>query len=196
MTLAELVQEVYNLTNRPDLVSQTASAIKAATLKVHATDFYSKDIYETGIQFEEAKYVQAVDAYELLSNFRAIKYIRIAENATDDTGNFIDVLNPEETIDAYGRNRTNVCYLAGRIINIRTSVPLKYALVGCYVRPIITEANYASWVAQMHPYAIVYEAARSIFKLVGYDEESAAYDKLVAEEYRALRISNLTDVGY
>ena len=46
MTLAELIAEVYLLTNRPDRVAMTTSAVKAATLKAHKSDFFSKDIHE------------------------------------------------------------------------------------------------------------------------------------------------------
>ena len=38
MNLATLQTEVYNLTNRPDLVSQTLTAIRKATMKCHLAD--------------------------------------------------------------------------------------------------------------------------------------------------------------
>jgi len=59
-TFAELVADVYIATNRPDLVTQTALAVKVATLKAHQTDFYPKDIFETGIQWNPVAYVQSL----------------------------------------------------------------------------------------------------------------------------------------
>ena len=196
MTFDELVAEVYLLTNRPDLTAETTSAVKAATLKAHQTDYYSKDIYETGIQFTTSEFRQSLDYISLLSNFRAFKYLRKATSATDDTGAFFGILTPEETLDSYGANKTDIAYVAGRVLEIRSSTTFQYAYLGCYVLPVIRTGAYVSWVAEQHPYAIIYEACRVMFKAIGFDEQSATFERLVAEEYQLLRMSGLTDVGY
>lgn len=196
MTFDELVAEVYLITNRPDLVAQTASAVKAATLKAHTTDYYSKDIYETGIEFTSSSYTQSLDYVTLISNFRTLKYLRRVTDDTDEKGIFLSILTPEETIDSYGNNKTDVAYVAGRVLEIRSAVAFKYALLGAYVLPIVRTGAYSSWVAEQHPYAIIYEACRVMFKSIGYDEQSATFGRLVLEEYQLLRASGLTDVGY
>lgn len=193
MTFEELRTEVYALTNRPDLVAETTSAIKAATLKAHQSDFYSKDIYETGIEFSLAAYNQSLDYTSLISNFRALKYIKRVTSATDEIGVNFTILTPEEIVDSYGINKTDVCYTAGRMIEIKSSVEFTLGLLGCYVRPIVREDSYFSWVADQFPYAIVFEAARILFKTIGYDEQSAAYRELVGEQYAELKLSALAD---
>tara|TARA_R110000744_G_scaffold325160_1_gene430967 strand:- start:17 stop:607 length:591 start_codon:yes stop_codon:yes gene_type:complete len=196
MTLAELIEEVYLLTNRRDLVAETTAAVKAATLKAHKTDYYSKDIFETGVVFTTPDYRQSLDYITLLSNFRAFKYLRKTTSATDDTGAFLDIITPEETIDSYGKNRTDIAYVAGRVIEIRSSTILQYALLGCYAYPIVTTASFSSWIAEQSPFFIIYEACRVIFKSIGYDEQSATFTGLVAEELNLLKISAISDVGY
>lgn len=196
MNYNELVQEVYTLTGRPDLTGETASAIKAATLKAHTSDFYSKDIYETGIQFESTDYRQSLDLYNLISNFRAIKYLRRVTDANDDEGTFIEIITPEELLDGYGSNRSDVAYVAGRVLEIRSSVEFQYALLGCYVMPIVRVEAYSSWIADLYPYAIVHEAVRIVLATIGYVEEAARYSQLVAEQYALLKMNNLSDVGY
>jgi len=196
MTFDELVDEVYIITNRPDLVAETKSAVKAATLKAHKSDFYSKDIYETGIEFETATYNQSLDYISLISNFRAFKYLRRVTSATDEAGLFFTILTPDELLDAYGRNRTDVAYVAGRVLEIKSLVTFSQALLGCYVLPIVREGAYVSWVAEQYPYAIIHEAARKIFKTNGQSEEANGQRELVSEEYIELRAGGLTDVGY
>jgi hypothetical protein len=61
MTLAELIQEVYSLTGRPDRVAETNSAFKSATLKAHQSDYYYKDLLEAGTVFPSAEYLQTWD---------------------------------------------------------------------------------------------------------------------------------------
>ena len=196
MTFDELVDEVYTLTNRPDLTAETSSAVKAATLKAHQSDFFSKDIHETGVEFDSATYIQSLDIISLISNFRSLKYMRRVTDENDDVGRFFEVLTAEETLDSYGINRTDIAYVAGRMIEIRSSVEFDKMLLGCYVLPIVRTGAYSSWVAEQHPYAIIREAARVIFKTIGYDEQAAVYERLIAEEFALLRMSALSDVGY
>jgi len=183
-------------TNRPDLVAETKTAVKAATLKAHKSDYYSKDIHETGVIFDTADYKQSLDIISFVTNFRALKYLRRVEDENDEVGAFFCILTPEETLDSYGYNKTDIAYVAGRMIEIKASVEFNKMLLGCYVQPIVRTGAYASWVAEQHPYAIIREAARVLFKTIGYDEQSAAYERLVAEEYALLRMSALSDVGY
>lgn len=196
MTFDELIAEVNLITNRPDLVGENESAIRAATLKAHQSDFYSKDIHETGVEFNTKSFRQSLDYISFISNFRSLKYLRRVEDENDDLGNFFDIILPEEVLDSYGRNRADVAYVAGRVLEIRSSVEFTKALLGAYVLPVVRKGAYDSWVAEQHPFAIVYEAARVIFKAIGYDEQSATFNQLVAEEYSLLRLSALSDVGY
>ena len=195
MTFDELLTAVHDLTNRPDLVSETKNAVKAATLKAHKLDFFSKDISETGVQFNTPDFRQSLDYIALITNFRALKYLRKAEDATDDTGIFFTVILPEEIVDSYSRNRTDIAYVAGRVLEIRSSTEFQFALMGAYVLPIVTDTGYTSWVAEQQPYAIIYEAVRVVFKTIGLLEESNGYRELVAEEYVELKVSGIADVG-
>lgn len=51
VSFAELVADVYTLTNRPDLVGETVLAVQAATLKAHQSDDYIYDFREQSIVF-------------------------------------------------------------------------------------------------------------------------------------------------
>ncbi len=196
MNFTELLTEVFEITSRPDLVTATTNAVKAATLKAHQTDYYSKDIFETGVQFESTDFRQSLDYITLFSNFRAFKYFRRVEDENDDIGKFIAILAVDEILDEYGENRTDIAYVAGRVLEIRSSVSFQFGLLGCYVNPIVREGAYVSWVAEQHPFFIIHEAARRVFKQIGQMEESNGQRELVAEELVLLRATGLTDVGY
>lgn len=196
MNFNEILDEVYALTSRPDLVALTKSAVKAATLKAHYTDFYSKDIYEAPITFATASYTQSFDYSANISNYRALKYMRHWDSVAEEAGEFITMILPEQVIDVYQRERTNICYVAGRIIEIKASIEFTHILFGCYVSPIVTEVGYSSWVATLYPWAIVHEAARVVFATIGMSTESNAQRQLVAEQYSELKMNALADVGY
>jgi hypothetical protein len=196
VTLTELIDEVYGLTGRSDLAAETKSAVKAATLKAHRSDYYSKDIFETGVQFTAASYTQCLDYSCVVSNFRTLKYLRRVEDASDDSGVFFEIVTPDDILDSYAQNRADIAYVAGDSLQIRAAIPFSKAIMGAYTLPVVTDSGYSSWVATDNPYAIIYEACRVLFKTIGFDEQSAAFNSLVAEEYNLLKLSGLTDLGY
>lgn len=195
MNFAELLTEVYALTNRPDLVAESKAAIKSATIKAHQSDHYAKDLYETGIQFDESLLRQSLDYPSIITNFRNLNYVRRVTDEFDADGTDFAIVTPAELVNAYGTNRADVAYIAGRVIEFRSSVAFSKILLGCYVTPIVTEEQYSSWVAELQPYAIIYEACRVLFTTIGYQEQSASYSRLVAEEYAMLRMLGIADVG-
>jgi len=196
MTLAELIQEVYTLTARPDRVDETASAIKSATLKAHQSDYYYKDLYEVGVSFTTAEYLQSLDYRTLIPKWRSIKYLRKYDLTTSTPGQFLTLIQPETVMDRYEVEKSNIYYMAGAYVNIKSDTLEQGYLLGCYVNPDITTSGYNSWIALDHPYAIIFDAAATVFKAIGKDEEAAAYRGLVMEQISMLRSSNITANGY
>jgi len=179
MTLTELVNGVYAVTNRPDLVALTEQFVKQATLKLHQLDFFYKDLFETGMIFGSPEIVQQVDIKSLIPRWRANKYLRKSD-ASGSLGNFIeDIKVPENSLDSYNIIRDDVYYVAGDLLNIRSSTALQYVLYGCFRYPDITTLSFSSFIAIDHPYAIINDAATSIFKRVGKDSEAALMRTLV-----------------
>jgi len=197
MTFTELLAEVYSITGREDLVDMTKSAVKAATLKAHQTDFYSKDIYENSyILAGGLEFTKSLDYISIIPNYRALKYLRVYDAVASEPAQFFTVLTPEEILDRWGRTRTDVAYVAGRVLELRSSTEFETVLLGAYVNPIVTEGSYSSWVADLYPYAIVHEAARYVLGTIAMQAESNFQKSLVAEQYAELKINAVTDIGY
>ena len=197
-TFAELVADVKTMTNRPDLDAEIKLAVKAATLKAHQTDYYPKDLFETAIIWTPIAYQQSLDYRTLIPRWRAFKYLRKYDNSVSPgvPGKYINILTPEQSIDGYGIDREDVCYIAGESLEIRSSTQDTYMLIGCYIHPDLDEITFNSWIALDAPFAIVYEATSKIFKQTGYDEQAAMMNKEVAEQFMLLRNNNLLGQGY
>jgi hypothetical protein len=222
MTLAQIIQQVYYLTNRPDLVNETATAVSAATLRAHHSDFYYKDLLEVPIQFANLAYIQQIPLASF-PLFRSLKYIRkyypgsgpnnppaqdqspnnlpplygtyYDPGANLPDGRFFKIITPEEILDSYHINKIDVAYIAGQVIQIRSGDYFEYALTGYYAHPNITSSGYNSWIANENPFAIIYAAAAIVFKTIGYDEQNAQYQQLMQEEIAMLQMSNILAVG-
>lgn len=197
MTLAELVDAVYTITGRPDRVAETSLAIKSATLKAHQSDYYYKDLCEQLLTFASSDYVQQLEYRVTIPNFRAIKYLRYFDNVSLTAGKFLTLVTPEQVLDAtYSIERSDIYYASGAIINIKLSTQQQYLLSGFYEYPNITDVGYSSWVALDHPFVIIYDAAATVFKAIGKDEEAAAFRTLVTEQLTLLRNSNILANGW
>lgn len=192
----QFVNNVISITGRPDLIVDIKLAIRNATLKMHQSDFYPKDIFETGVDLEQSRYIHSFDYTSVAPNMRAVSYFRRVSDSSDQEGTFLTIITPQEILDSYNRNRNDIAYLAGRILEIRSLVSFRYGIFGCYVNPIVTEEKYSSWIAEQFPYLIEHEAARVIFKQTGYDEQAAESNRLVQEGVSLLKLSSIQAVGY
>jgi hypothetical protein len=196
MTLTELQQEVYNLTNRPSLVAETLTAIRSATLKLHQLDYFYKDLNEQGVAFSTVGYLQQLEYRSVFPRWRALKYIRKTDATGYERGVIYTLITPESVLDEFHRDQENVCYVAGSVVQIRSATELQYCIVGCYLNPDITVSGFNSWIALDHPYAIVFEAAATVFKAIGDTEKFAAYTSLAAVQAAEVRMSNIQANGY
>ena len=189
MTLEELQNEVILLTSRPDLVDRTLQAVKSATLKMHQREFWRRDLKEVGIQFDLADYLQSFDIYEFIPKFRSIAYLR-KYNA-----DLLKVIEPEQVFDYSGSERTNVCYLAGNILQIKSSDPATYFLLGYYAHPDVTTEGWDSWIAKEFPSAIIYEAATTIAASIGYQEIASSLAAKAREEFLIMQRTAIVAEG-
>lgn len=195
MNFSELVAEVIILTKRPDQLPRIESAVRAATLKAHQADFYHNDMMEVPVQFSEPRFIQTFEPGAIIPRFRKAKYIRDFYVSPDGqvgaTQNFYENIQVENSLDAYGLTRTNVFYMAGKVLQLRAAKPINIVLFGCYLHPVITEEGYNSWIAKEFPYAIIYEAVRAVFNGIGFTEQANTYARMTQEIYREIFISSV-----
>lgn len=184
-SLNSLMTDVFTITNRPDLIAETKLAVKQATLKMHHVDYFPKDLFETGISWNPADYVQSLAYKNIIPRWRTFKYLRKYQDSRP--GDFFQLLGVEETLDRYAINKDNICYIAGDQLEIRSSTQDNYMLIGCYLHPDITDEGYSSWIADEHPFAIVFDAAATVFKMIGFDEQAAYLKQNVTEQIALLR---------
>lgn len=196
-----IVQDVMTITNRADLVAETQLAVKSATLQLHRQDYFYKDIFETVVQFTAADYLQAIEYKALFPRYRALKYLRKFDPANPQTSGFdknaIKIITPDEIVDSYNQLRTDVAYVAGNLIQIKSSTQIQYASIGVYLNPDVTATGYNSWIADEAYYAIVYQAASIVFGTVLRDKAGQdANATMAANEFIMVKNSNIIAEGY
>lgn len=178
-------------------MAQIESAVRAATLKAHNKDFYYRDIVETAIEFSFPKNTIDFEPKLNYPRFRKPAYVRLWNYDATDAIHFgrpgikLDVVELGNTLDYFGFDKTNVYYMAGNILQLRACVDISHILFGFYAYPTITADGFQSWIADEFPEAIYREAARSVFKTIGFDEQSTEQGNMVKEIYQELTINNI-----
>lgn len=205
MTWQEIYNEVVSLTNHPEMVAETTSAIKAATLRNHQRDYFARDIAEAQIILPSSDFYQQFDIFATFPRFRAIKWLRKYDPAGQDplslantgaSGAFFKILDPDAVIDGYGIHKPNIAYIAGRNLNLRSDTTVRFLLAAWYQNPLILSTNYSSWIAEQVPYAIIFDAVSLIFQTLGHQDQSRKYDALCQEQFHMVTMTGLDAKGY
>lgn len=170
MNFGELCQEVMVLTNRPDLVADTQSAVRNATLFLHGMDFWMRDLTERQVVYPASGNQFQFDIPGLFKGWRKFKYIRTWDPVTQTPGRYIKFCEPDKVFDAFDCKKTDIYYVAGRVANILTSCAESAFLVGWYQMPDVM-GSYASWIADILPYAIVEQATGKLLCTIGQVDE-------------------------
>lgn len=198
MTLTEMLNEVYIITKRPDKVTDSTSALKAALFKMHSKDFYSKDIIEIGVAFDTSSQFQSFAYKTLFPLWRAVSYIQPMDSITGlPSGDPLVQINPQFTVDDYDVYKDGVYYEAGLTLQMRMTAAFQYFGIGYYQYPDISSTSQlTTWIAQDFPWALIYDAAAMIFKSIGFTDQEASMRGLVQEQMRLIDISSIQATGY
>ena len=195
MNLSELRAEVVTLTSRNDLdiTGQILLAVRRATLKLHTVDYFYKDLAEYTLVFSSSTTQQAFDTISNIPRWRSAKYIRKYDNLTATPDKFLKKIDSQNVLDDFSIHQENVWYQAGDILQLRYESNFQYALIAAYLYPDISVATFTSWIAISYPYAIVLEAAATIFRMTGKADEARLLREENQENIRLIQISGIQE---
>jgi hypothetical protein len=197
MNLTEILTEVYALTKRPDLVTQSTAAVRAVTLRAHHLDFWARDLREEIVDFSTAAFTRTWAYKVAYPRFRAVNYIIKCQHPSNEPyGKPLVNRPPLASFDDYGIAMRDVWYMAGTNIQISFTEEVRKIAIGFYQHPNIDAPNYESWIADDFPWLIINRAAARILSSIGHDDLAAAAKSDAMEQEALLRLSNTQDEGY
>jgi hypothetical protein len=172
--------------------------IQAATLRMHQSDFYSRDLSEATIDLGSEASSFSFNATTTFARFRALHYLRKTTAAAGGVASTVlTPLDPLHLFDQYGIERNDVWYNAGVNIVLRSSTNIRYLLAGWYQLPIISPVgSFASWIADLVPHAIIFDACSLIFQMLAQQDQSRKFDELVKDQLMQVKMHGLDARGY
>lgn len=195
-----LIQSVYVETGRPDLVAETAAAVKQAVVGLHARGRYLKDIKRARVTFDYCSFIQELEIVGL-PFYRNLAYAKmgVVENL-NDYGVYTPPLGPivpplydwpwapyalpeftvieaDDILNVNGYEKVDVVYQAGKSLYFKAQRPFQFVQFGWYAYPNTdisnNAANFESWIADEYPYAVTLMAAGNVYGKKGQNDLAA-----------------------
>lgn len=196
-SFTEIRDEVYALTKRSDLVAQTESAIRMATLRAHHLDFWSRDLREEVVDFTTPAFTVTWSYKVAYPRFRSVNYIVKAQHPSNEPyGSPLENITPLSGYDDYQLQKQNVWYIAGTSMRLSFSEQVRKILIGFYQHPDIVAPAYVSWIADDYPWVIIQRAAERVLSSIGFEDLARYAAAEAAAQEALLKIGNVQDVGY
>ena len=190
-TFAELQALTIELTRRPELAGMTASAIRAATLRAHCTDFFHRDAHFAYLNCTPTAgqaYVDVTDVYADIPRLRAIKFVQCVDATSNSPTEQLEYRDLDDVYDANGRLRTGSYTLAGTRLRIYPLYQPQRIAVACYLLPDVASTSYNSWIANSFPEEVATWAAAIVLHRSGNAEIAAGMMERQIAPFRALLI--------
>lgn len=163
----DLLDEVYTLTNRPELVAETAIALRKAVRTAHASSRFWRDLVEVPITGLAVQQVQEIQLDLYAPRFRQTAYIK----SNTYTELHFEPVTIDDLLDADGYGRVNAYWGFGNTIRVRAANIEDNYLMAYYQYPIVTpEAAFNSWIVNEHRDFIITSAALIVLGIAGEQE--------------------------
>lgn len=184
MNFTEAVDEVINITSRPDKRAEASRQLNRALSLFTLKASFKKDLVETSLSIDPTLYGQSVSIASF-ANFRKFKYIRPTSRRY-----YLTEVDATQVFGPNGMLQPDRYFVASSTLLITQSQLDSSLQVGYYTyAPVLTEVapNNTHWMLDMIPYALIEKAASKIFQQIGDDTSSRAYDQSSAELFIAAR---------
>lgn len=222
-TYAELVESVAAITNRPALVREMKVAIRKAIFKFHLADTFKRDLntvnldmslYPSDIfrwtmdlsnatafpRFRKPSFLQIPPPNPLTTFYNDPNQAILAYPGGLPKDRKFTFIAADNIFDDYAVERTNYFTQVGMSLNISATFAPTILQLGYYMFPSFVDdsgnISIISWIADQFQDAISEEAASTVFKMIGKDDESARYQALFAENIQMVRGIDLGEEGH
>jgi hypothetical protein len=116
---------------------------------------------------------------------------------TSIAGKFFEILSdPLAILDDYGSERSQICYVAGQNLNVKSSELVSALLYGYIALPTVSPpAALFSWIATDYPELIHMSAAAKVLGMIGQQEDGNKWAKMAMELNMLVHQNNLLGVA-
>jgi hypothetical protein len=182
--------QVYSLTNKSNLVTETDIAIRQAVRMAHRLGKFWRDLVTVPLSGLTVQALQTLD----LSVYADFRQLAILQSPMLDKP--LDPVTILDLTDPDGYFRPDVCYAIGTTLNIRARTPSDSYTLTYWKLPIVGDVTLLNdWIAAQHEDYVVLQASANIFAMIGEQEIKTRIESLAAQAKTDILSDNAEFVG-
>jgi len=172
-TLADLEALVIAQTRRPEVPEITQAAIRAATLRAHHVDFFTRDLTQANLIYTPVSSAQFYDFPAISATLLRLRTIQQLESVDTTTLATTEILGYRELTDLYDKDnvrRPSIYTMIGDTLRVYPLSVTGQFVAYYYQNPATASLTYSSWIADTYPDELAMWAAAIVFVRTGFAE--------------------------
>ena len=180
-----IVQRVFGITGANNLLAETIDSVERATLDVHRSNRFKRDLQYVTVQFEADEGIASSRVVSMPLGLRRIMELLIHNpvSAKVESATLLSHLTGYVNSQA-----PNKAVLLGRTLSVTAPFDFDQFVVGGLFLPDVSDDGYNSWIAEDHEPVITYAAAARVLtdlgdssSVVNFQLAKSALDHLILD---------------
>lgn len=192
MQVIEIIENVMEVLNRPDLRSQVEKRVRGAITWAHKSEYFVRDRQVSSQQVQTPDHLIRMTIPPYWRQFESIVPLDQDGNrlclSTDDADHIgYREVDPRSILTVRGHRERNYYYVAGDVLNIETDArPYKIHFI-YYAVPDVRSDNAVTWITEQYQELIQDRALGVMYSILGNQDLRNTYMNLAAEQLEMLR---------
>lgn len=195
MNLTEIVEAVIEHSGRPDQEAFITRKVRAAIRQVHAAGMFPRDLVEELVELQEPTNLIKLT---LPPRFRKFKALMPAQS----TGNMLRTVNPRndylcvdptDIVTMAYQSRQDVYYVAGAVVNIRSSSKPDAVYMLYYNYPEVADPYLETWAMAAQPELFIDAALVAVLGFFGNTTKSRELQQQFVQNLEYFVMDNLVE---
>lgn len=150
-TFTQLYDLIVDYTKRPELITLTKAALKAATVRAHTSGFFYRDAMSNSqsLVLDPSKvWIDIPNVYSLINNLRAIQCVQMLQESNDFPLQTLEYVDRQDIWRPNSNSlKTGVYTLEGSTLRLYPNFLTNRIKIEGFVLPVVTEVGFSSWIA-------------------------------------------------
>lgn len=188
MPLSNIINQVIELTARPDARSKALIAVNAIIQDVCNNSDYPEDLIEVSILAPNPGSYTTTISLALPDSPPVKKIEYVLAGGLPQT-----LIKPRNAVTSTGCSPANTCYRAGSNLHINASAPIDVIKLGYYQQVGWLAENSSHWLEDVAPQLLVFGTVAAVFRATGDDASATEYEgqyRLARQQFRRMRVDS------
>lgn len=188
MKLDDIVAAVLERTRRVDKSNEIKTAVRKAIRTVHTAAYFPMDVVEEEVDLNGVYSTFKIPLPPRIRKFIAVAPLTVHGQPMQITtiDNTYDYVTPTDVINSFYERKSDIYYVAGTVLSIKSSVGAAKLYVSFYALPEVSDGDLETWLMRDHESAFIDAALSDFYLSIGRDKQAASHKNEMLMQLRAI----------